>query len=119
METITIILGIVMLVFGILQIILFFKVWGMTNNVKRISNQLFKSNDILKEIHKNNPNIGNILFDAVYADFHEVYMKDWGDHGYKSVKEKYKPLYQKVSIEFPKVFENINNDKDMTDTFKF
>ena len=31
METITIILGLVMLVFGILQIILFFKVWGMTN----------------------------------------------------------------------------------------
>lgn len=28
--------GIVMIAFGILQIILFFKVWGMTNNVKRI-----------------------------------------------------------------------------------
>lgn len=28
--------GIVMIVFGILQIILFFKIWGMTNNVKRI-----------------------------------------------------------------------------------
>lgn len=28
--------GIVIIAFGILQIILFFKVWGMTNNVKRI-----------------------------------------------------------------------------------
>ena len=28
--------GIVMIAFGILQIILFFKIWGMTNNVKRI-----------------------------------------------------------------------------------
>jgi membrane protease subunit (stomatin/prohibitin family) len=36
METITIILGLVMLVFGILQIILFFKVWGMTNDVSAI-----------------------------------------------------------------------------------
>ena len=27
---------IVFLVFGILQIILFFKIWGMTNNVKKI-----------------------------------------------------------------------------------
>ena len=36
METITIILGLVMLVFGILQIILFFKVWGMTNDVRKM-----------------------------------------------------------------------------------
>ena len=31
------ILSIVMLVFGILQIVLFFKVWGMTNDVKSLS----------------------------------------------------------------------------------
>ena len=29
-------LSIVMLVFGILQIILFFKIWGMTNDISRI-----------------------------------------------------------------------------------
>ena len=29
-------LTIVLLIFGVLQIILFFKVWGMTNNIKRI-----------------------------------------------------------------------------------
>ena len=33
MAGISIFLGIVLLVFGILQIILFFKLWGMTNNV--------------------------------------------------------------------------------------
>lgn len=31
--------GIVMIAFGILQIILFFKVWGMTNNVKRLTDK--------------------------------------------------------------------------------
>ena len=36
METFTLILAIVCLVFGILQIILFFKVWNMTNNVAGI-----------------------------------------------------------------------------------
>ena len=35
MDGITIV---VCLIFGILQIILFFKIWGMTNNVKRILN---------------------------------------------------------------------------------
>lgn len=33
-------LSIVLLVFGVLQIILFFKVWGMTNNVQRIKEEL-------------------------------------------------------------------------------
>lgn len=36
-ETITFILAVVVLVFGILQIILFFKLWGMTNDVKRLT----------------------------------------------------------------------------------
>lgn len=40
--------GVVMIVFGILQIILFFKVWGMTNHVKRIWKQM-NSNDLLSE----------------------------------------------------------------------
>lgn len=40
MEGLTLVIGIVMLVFGILQIILFFKLWGMTNDVKSIKNHL-------------------------------------------------------------------------------
>lgn len=47
METIYIILGLIMLVFGILQIILFFKLWKMTNDVHAI-----KEN---KPVDKNTP----------------------------------------------------------------
>lgn len=36
METILLITAIVMIAFGVLQIILFFKVWGMTNDVNKI-----------------------------------------------------------------------------------
>lgn len=35
---------IILLIFGVLQIILFFKIWGMTNDVKRLANK-FCSND--------------------------------------------------------------------------
>lgn len=35
------IIGIVMLVFGILQIVLFFKLWGMTNDVSQIKYLLY------------------------------------------------------------------------------
>lgn len=36
--------SIILIIFGVLQIILFFKIWGMTNDVKRLANK-FCSND--------------------------------------------------------------------------
>lgn len=39
MEGITLFVSIVIIAFGILQIILFFKLWGMTNDVKKIKQQ--------------------------------------------------------------------------------
>lgn len=43
MESITLFVSIVIIVFGILQIILFFKIWGMTNNVSKIETALSRS----------------------------------------------------------------------------
>ena len=58
--TIIYIVYIVMLIFGILQIILFFKVWGMTNDVKELkdlyserSKELSSSIDKLAYVMKN------------------------------------------------------------------
>lgn len=39
MEGMLTFVGIIIIVFGILQIILFFKVWGMTNDIKKIKNK--------------------------------------------------------------------------------
>lgn len=41
MEGLMIFTGIVMIAFGILQIILFFKIWGMTNDIREIKNKYF------------------------------------------------------------------------------
>ena len=38
-------LTIILLIFGVLQIILFFKVWGMTNDIKDIRNKNLKDED--------------------------------------------------------------------------
>lgn len=38
-------LSIVLLIFGVLQIILFFKMWGMTNDIKEIRNKYLKDED--------------------------------------------------------------------------
>lgn len=37
MEGITLLVSIILIIFGVLQIILFFKLWGMTNDIKRIT----------------------------------------------------------------------------------
>lgn len=42
-------LTIILLIFGVLQIILFFKVWGMTNDIKDIRNKYLKDEDEKKE----------------------------------------------------------------------
>lgn len=38
-------LAIIILVFGILQLILFFKIWGMTNDIREIKKKYLGSND--------------------------------------------------------------------------
>lgn len=43
-------LSIVLIVFGILQIILFFKMWGMTNDINKIKNKFLVINDENKVI---------------------------------------------------------------------
>ena len=49
METI---LAIIFIVFGILQIILFFKIWGMTNDVREIKNKYLKRDgDDITSLH--------------------------------------------------------------------
>ena len=48
-------MGILMIAWGILEIILFFKIWGMTNNVRKLTNHFCKTTPIpeAKPIPKN------------------------------------------------------------------
>lgn len=51
MEEITLFVSVVIIIFGVLQIILFFKIWGMTNNVNEIKNIM--GNLFGKDLHNN------------------------------------------------------------------
>lgn len=49
-------LTIVLLVFGVLQIVLFFKIWGMTNDIREMRNKYLKDEDEkVQEEVTNNP----------------------------------------------------------------
>lgn len=117
MEGITLLVSIILIVFGVLQIILFFKLWGMTNDVRKLKNQFARNRSrIVKEIYKGNHNIENILFDAVYDEMERLYLTG-NPELFDSVKVKYKPLYQKAGIEFPELFEVIHGSAAWRDAF--
>ena len=95
--------GIVMIAFGILQIILFFKIWGMTNNVKRIwkkiDNKDFLSDACVSYIKGNleeTERLANEAFlqeVALLSKSSESY-EDWIDN-YIKIKEKILKKFQK------------------------
>lgn len=119
METILIIASLIVIVFGFLQIILFFKVWGMTNNIARITKYSAPASfeQLVKDVrYGKNSNIEYLLFNALYNDMENVFRTDMGE-GYSEVINKYKPLYKMAGIEFPQIFEGIKNDDNWMNTF--
>lgn len=102
--------GIVMIAFGILQIILFFKLWGMTNNVKRIWNKIDTENDNLSEACLsyvkgdidqtekllNDSFIQNATFLYKSSDSYE----DWVNE-YNKLEEKYTKVFNKIGRPLP------------------
>ena len=93
--------GIVMIAFGILQIILFFKIWGMTNNVKRIwkkiDNKDFLSDACVSYIKGNleeTERLANEAFlqeVALLSKSSESY-EDWIDN-YIKIKENFSFIF--------------------------
>lgn len=80
MEGITLFVSIAIIVFGILQIILFFKLWGMTNDVKKIRKSLPNvSSDLspakMEFIIGNTDKAKEMLKKEFVLDVYESYMK--------------------------------------------
>lgn len=117
METTSLLLVVIMMIFGILQIILFFKVWGMTNNVKKIKDKIISpsisTSIIRREIKKKNPKIDNMLFDAMWDDLEFVWENRYKyDTNYPKHVEYWKELYEQAGVVFPEEVEKIKCNTD-------
>ena len=116
----TLIYGVIV-VFGILQIILFFKLWGMTNDVKAISNKM-------EAIPMDNYNklekamwqllLENRKGDAVKLLNHnmvndvirEIIMGNKGLSSHPNeIKNRYRKYYEKLGVPFPEQIEKISD----------
>lgn len=103
MEEITMFVSIVIIVFGVLQIILFFKLWGMTNDVERIKNKLNIDPTIDIRVYLLKKDYEG-AYNAIYESFiKEVAKKrdiytSWKSFKtpYNSLINLYKPWFEKV-----------------------
>lgn len=111
--------GIVMIAFGILQIILFFKIWCMTNNVKRIwrkiDNKDFLSDSCVAYI-KGNMEETEILANEAFLQevaFVSKSSKDYEDweKGFNELEEKYTRLFKKIDKPAPD-FDKYRDSKE-------
>lgn len=125
MEEISVIISLVTLVFGVMQIILFFKIWHMTDDVQAIKKKMMpaeptelqKKMFLLKEIEKKSPNIANILFEAIYEEMSYSYKNKYQEGKYEKIVEKYKELYDRAKLDIPEVFVTIKTNADYRRTF--
>lgn len=121
MEGILLITSVVIIAFGVLQIILFFKVWGMTNDVRKIKNKTVNSFD---EAHKQII-IGNK--ERAFEIYQRLYVEELiklselpGDfkYNYPRLVEKYKLELSKLgegySIDFSE-YDEIHKIRRITD----
>lgn len=117
MEDLMTFTGIVMIAFGILQIILFFKIWGMTNDVsriwKKIDNKDFLSEACLSYIKGNldeTERLANEAFlqEAAFLSKSTNSYEDW-QNGYRKLEEKYTRIFKKIDKPAPdfKKYEDI------------
>lgn len=126
-------LTIVLLVFGVLQIILFFKLWGMTNDVKKIKSwtndypteenalireaQLLCMNGDFEEAAEKYKKAFRISVIKLY----EKVVSEYGDReGYQGRDDYYAGEYAKVVSCYKKMMKKINislDEKSKFDSF--
>lgn len=127
MEEFMMFFSVILIIFGVLQIILFFKIWVMTNDVKELKNELISNPDqwaLNKAILKGDKiKIEEILFNAMFIKLKKAYDDSYPDYdGSKEVifkeqlytiKQEYKERYQKYGIHFPDAVDKIEKSEDI------
>ena len=109
MNTITLTVSVIIIVFGILQIILFFKLWGMTNNVKKISNKLnnkisWKDRAQIELLKGDKDKAQDLYKETFFIEIMEQYekAKEWTNPG------SYNAEYHRIISRYPQLKEVID-----------
>lgn len=128
MENMISFVSVVIIIFGILQIILFFKIWGMTNNVQRINNKvgLISGADLELEIRKavlkgDKKKAEELLFDEFIKDIKKRY-EDYdrsNEEEMNKLKSEYSKYYEQIGSSIPEALQRLNSKADFQKVFTF
>ncbi len=114
-------ISIILFVFAVLQIILFFKIWGMTNNVKKIVDKLHCDDDKLwavrralmagdKELAKKE------LLECIVTEFEQRgYSNTLLSHVFTNIVKRYEPAFKQLGMEIPEFFTKVKSAQDIRD----
>ena len=103
-------IAIILVVFGILQIILFFKLWGMTNDVEKIKKQITEGssrviNARIEQMKGNSIKAKELLDEDFYSRVIEAdsNLYSWYDYNeeYEKIAKTYSTIYEKFELEKP------------------
>ena len=112
------IVAIIMITWGILEIILFFKIWGMTNNIKNIKrNSDYGLSNEYKMIRAiSNPtlsknDIENMIYNNLYDDLFNIYYSiERSEEEFNNTINYYKKIYDKCGLKYPSILTIDNVD---------
>lgn len=101
-----ILIGIIGLIFAILQIILFFKLWGMTNDVRSIRDKLMTTEADVKPVIKENDSpfeIGDWVISPTGKEVEIVEIEDGKYHCYTNRRLFYEGSFDASELTHTKV----------------
>ncbi len=111
-------LMVIVVVFGILQIILFFKIWGMTNDVNKIKNKMGETSitedaqvSFLKgQKDKAKDLLDTAFFKSILEAANDEYTAGYADK-LNAINNLYHPIYKSMGFETPDIekYKDQNN----------
>lgn len=122
------IISAIALVFGVLNIVLFFKIWGMTEDVKKLKNKIDHpcAFDVGWEIRKSilkgdTKKVEELLFDEFIYDLKQACGVSNGgsDEEIADLKSNYAQYYKKAGLKFPDSIQNLKSKADFYKVFTF
>lgn len=117
-------LVIIVTIFGVLQIILFFKIWGMTNNVKKLTEHFVDSlnhTDIGNKVRfaklqgQTQEQIQKILSDNMATFIIETYNKP--NYSVEYTVKKWEEVFNNAGIEMPNYLKQIKTYQDVINLY--
>lgn len=118
-------LSIVLLVFGVLQIILFFKIWGMTNDIKKIKNKYIKegypsgsSPAKIEFIIGNKEKAKEMAYKEFIFEVNKLYL-DIAKNRIMSEEQEYTKEFEKLESKFRESYGDVSSSIQYSDFSTF